>query len=430
MQRFLRYLIISLTIGFFGCDTDSNVKDPTESYFVKYYGGDGDQRGVDMLSLPDGSFLLLGNTQFAGAKSIILIKIDPKGEILWEKTFQGTTEQAVDIEPMSDGNFVVLASLETAPDNHDVKLIIVSPDGEEITSVSYGSLSQKNETPKSVTQLRDGGFIVSGITVADMTIDPQDNPDLYTNIFHFRCDASLAFDNTNWDEYYGSLSQLDGAVKIFQDPGQDFYVFGYSDQKILPAQEEFGKVAILYYRAGAGGTPDSQLGVLGIENSLDLQSDIRTEFVHRVRDELGGGFLIVATRVNANGQTSLHAARLREGLEFNPIKDKQFDKEIALGSIAIEARSATTSLVSPQGFLLLGEELRSLGAKNLSLTKIDQSGQTIWSVSLGSEEEEDEAAAVLETTDGKILVLGTVELGDNQTKMALFKLNSTGRLHD
>jgi hypothetical protein len=430
MKRFLRYFIIFLTTGFFSCDTESNLKDPTENYFVKYYGGDGDQRGVDMLPLPDGNFLLLGNSEFAGTKSIILIKIDPKGEILWQKTFQGTTEEAVDIEPLSDGNFVVLASLETAPDNHDVKLIIVSPDGDEITSASHGSSTQKNETPKSVTPLRDGGFIIAGITVADMTPDPQDNPDLYTNIFHFRCDASLTFDNTNWDEYYGSLSQLDGAIKIFQDPAQDFYVFGYSDQKIRPDQETFGKIAILYYRAGAGGTPDSQLGVLGIEEAQDLQDDIRTEYVHQVKDELGGGFLLVATRFDANGQTSLQATRLRAGLEFSPIKDKQFDKEITIGSTSLEAKSATTSLVAPQGFLLLGEELRSLGAKNLSLTKIDQIGQVVWSVSLGSEEEDDEGAAVLETTDGKILVLGTVELGDNQTKMALFKLNSTGRLHD
>jgi hypothetical protein len=152
--------------------------------------------------------------------------------------------------------------------------------------------------------------------------------------------------------------------------------------------------------------------------------------VHKVRDELGGGFLLLGTTLNPSGVTSLHAARLRENLEFNPERDEQFDKDILVLSTSIEGTSATTSLVAPEGFLLLGEELRSLGTINLSLTKIDQTGQVIWTVSLGSEEENDEAAAVAETPDGKILVLGTVELGDNQSKMALFKLNSNGRLHD
>jgi hypothetical protein len=117
-------------------------------------------------------------------------------------------------------------------------------------------------------------------------------------------------------------------------------------------------------------------------------------------------------------------------LKFTPTDDKQLDEEINIIQRPLEAVSATASLSTPQGYLLLAEESRNLGTKNISLSKIDQSGIVIWSVSLGSEEENDEAAAVVELADGKILVLGTVELGDNQSKMALFKLNQTGKLHE
>lgn len=424
MRRFQIQLWVCLTIGFlFSCDTDSNVKNPNDTHFIKYYGGDGNQSGVDMLTLPDGNIFLLGNSLFAGTKSIYLVKVNPRGELLWQKMFEGTNEVAVDIEPMSDGNFVILATLETTPENHDVKLIVVSPEGDELTSGAYGSLGQKKETPKSVTPLRDGGFIVTGVTIADTATNPAANPDLYTNIFHFRCDATLTFDNSNWYEFYGSTEQIDGAIKTFQDPSDNFYVFGYSDQVIKPPQR--GMLTMLYYRIGDGGTADSEVAILG-----DEAVDTRTDHVHKVKDELGGGFLLIGTTLNPSGVTSLHAARLRENLEFNPVKDEQFDKDILVLSTSIEGVSAATSLVAPQGFLLLGEETRSQGTKNLALTKVDQTGQIIWTVSLGSEEEDDEAAAVSETSDGKILVLGTVELGDNQTKMALFKLNSTGRLHD
>ena len=265
---------------------------------------------------------------------------------------------------------------------------------------------------------------MTGITIADRAVDPEVNPDLYSNVFHFRCNALLEFDDVTWSELYGATDQVDGGIKTFESSSNDFYVFGYSDQKFKPEQD--GNLAMFYYGITSVGIPGNDIGILG-----DEEENIRADFVHQVGSELGGGFLVVGTTVNPSGTTSsLHVARLREQLEFNPAKDKQFDREISVLTTSLEGVAATTSLVSPQGFLVLGEETRTLGTKNLSLIKIDQVGQVVWSVSLGSEEENDEAAAVTETSDGKILVLGTVELGDNQTKMALFKLNSTGRLHD
>jgi hypothetical protein len=424
MRRLLLHLFFCLIIALpFSCDTDGNINNPNDSYFIKYYGMDGNQSGVDMIAVDDGGFLLLGNTQFNGSKNIFLVRINGKGEQMWSKTFGGGSTVAIDIEPITNGNFVILATEEITSENHDVKLIVVSPEGDEINSAVYGSASNKKETPKSVTPLQNGGYIVTGITIADTTTNPSVNPDLYSNIFHFRCDASLNFDNSNWYEYYGSTAQIDGAVKTLQDASGKFYVFGYSDQIIKPQQQ--GKLTMLYYRIGDGGTADSEVAILG-----DALINIRADYVHKVDAELGGGFLIVGTSLNPSGVNTLYAVRLREDLQFNPVKDKQFDMDIPVLSTSIEAVSASSSLIAPQGFLLLGEELRTLGTKNLSLTKIDQSGQLIWTVSLGSEEENDRAAAVAETSDGKILVLGTVELGDNQTKMALFKLNSTGRLHD
>jgi hypothetical protein len=157
--------VFVISVSFWACDTDNNIKDPNESYFIKYYGGDGNQSGVDMLSLDDGTFLLLGNSQFSGAKSIFLVKVDSKGQLIWEKTFQGTKETGIDIEPTLDGNFIVAAQIENSTDDFDVKLILVSPDGAEITSQSYGTPGGKKDMPKSVTPIRDGGYIVTGVTV-------------------------------------------------------------------------------------------------------------------------------------------------------------------------------------------------------------------------------------------------------------------------
>ncbi len=72
--------------------------------------------------------------------------------------------------------------------------------------------------------------------------------------------------------------------------------------------------------------------------------------------------------------------------------------------------------------------MQQLGTSNIWLTKIDLSGKELWSVSFGSDQGDDEVGAVAELPDGKILVLGTVELGDNKKKLTLIKLNSKGQL--
>ena len=52
----------------------------------------------------------------------------------------------------------------------------------------------------------------------------------------------------------------------------------------------------------------------------------------------------------------------------------------------------------------------------------------LWSTTFGSEAEDDRAPAVTEFPDGKVVILGTMGLTDNQFKMAFIKLNRNGQL--
>jgi hypothetical protein len=94
----------------------------------------------------------------------------------------------------------------------------------------------------------------------------------------------------------------------------------------------------------------------------------------------------------------------------------------------IRGVSAASSVVGTAGFLILGNEIRSTKAYNIWLSKIAQSGSLLWSSTFGSETGIDTGAAVRELSDGKIVIVGTVKLTDNQSKMALFKVNATGQL--
>jgi hypothetical protein len=425
MMRPISFVFIVYAISFWivaGCDTAHNVEDPQANYFVKYYGEDGNQTGVDMIVLNDGNFLLLGNSEFNinGTRRIYLVKVDAKGEVIWQKKLGGISDVAKDIEAANDGTFIILAENDKSADNTDAKLIRVTSDGNVIDSVVYGS--PKNDYPQTVTPLLDGGFIITGSTQYDTTknFNPID-PSAYSNIFHYRCDANLIFDTVNWYELYGAADRYDAGSKVIQS-GNSFYVFGYSDAEhgSWPA----GKLHLQYYAIESGGIPKSKIGYLG-----DFTQNTRASYVMQVPAEFGGGFFLIGTETKNTGAVSLHVSKLRAPLQFNAANDELLDQEISVTAKTLDGISAEVSLTAPQGYLLLANEARSLGS-NIWLTKIDQSGAPKWSVSLGSESGEDKAAVVKELRDGKIMVLGTIELGDNQTKMALFKLNSDGRLQD
>jgi hypothetical protein len=422
VKKLFTFVLAVTVILLIGCDNSGNVDDPDKTAFVKYYGMDGDQSAVDMLMLADGSVLLLGNTRTATTKRIYLVKVDQLGNLIWEKKLGGTADVSVDIEPITEDRFAILSRVEDVVSDHDFKLIVVNDRGDKIDSVVNGYVG-KNDNPHAVTPLGDGGFIITGATQYDPTGFNPTDPEMYANIFHFRCDERLDFNYPVWEKLYGSPQTFDESVKVFEEGSNGFYVFGYSNQP--HSQNLSGKNNLLYYSIATNGNAADQPGYTG-----DFQENTRLDYVTRAPIEFGGGFFQVGTRTNGNGTISLQISKLRPNLTFTS-EDEQLNEEISILSRPMQAVSATGSVTSaPQGYLLLADETRSLGTKNIALTKIDQQGRVIWSVSLGSEEENDEAAAVTELADGRILVLGTVGVGDNQSKMALFKLNSTGRLHD
>ena len=164
---------------------------------MKYYGSDGDQYGVDMALLSDGSMLLLGNyAQSDFDKDIYLVRVDAKGDILWESRIgedpaANNIWEAKDIEPTNDGNFIVLVDFQRETgEQRDLKLLKISPEGTVIDSVSFGTAA--NDFSRSVTPLQDGGFIVSGTTEFTSTYGLANvtDPDL-GDIFNYRFDQRL-----------------------------------------------------------------------------------------------------------------------------------------------------------------------------------------------------------------------------------------------
>lgn len=421
------YFYVKAVLGFlvsllFSCDTDRSVDPTSKDYFVKYYGGNGNQYGVDMIQTDDGNFLLLGNWEIDRLeRRIYLVKVDQEGKILWEKKLGTDRENAKDIERTLDGNYIILSENSSAG-NSNVKLIRIRPDGSKIDSSFYGY--EKNEIPETVTPLLDGGFIVTGATAYDTAFIVNPGPDGsdVSDVFHYRCADNLIFSKTNWSEQYGN-GTYDVGIKVIQQAPDLFYVFGASN--VYQDEQSTGKINLLYYQIDADGS-NGDVKRLG-----DPNTDTQCSFVMNVPANLGGGLFLVGTESTPAGVANLHVTKLRTPLVFKPADDELFDRSISIGLRKLASVSACAVVTGQQGYLVVANEELGDGTTNIWLTKIDHvTGSVLWSSTFGTVEENDSGASVRELPDGKILMLGTIGLVNNQTKMTLMKLNSRGQLRN
>ena len=435
MSKGSRYIFIFLSMMggvLSSCDTSSTIEDPNQDHFIKYYGGDGDQEGVDAVVGPDGSLYMLGNTTAPGTtvgKQLYLVKADPEGILIWSKTFGGQfDEDAKDLELTVDGKLVILANSQKGSTENDILLMTLSLDGTKIDSALVGLQTITNEEADDVASsisLTSDGFIISGSTTGVRTkgFSVGIQPDDLKDVLHLRFSNDLTlFSEGNWTRTNGT-NGIDGGVKVYEVNASLYYVFGYTN-----------------INAGTGATTSDfnfwvfSLGPTGIGNKSQmfpgaLTNDVLTTVITPAPGSTDG-FLLAGSSEDANGNFDIYINKLRKDITFNPAVDYQLNKPLSL-DLGKTARANVVAFTSiSTGYLLLTNE-RTTTSNNFLLTKINQDGLPAWSnpesLIFGGQKD-DFIGSVLELPDGRILLIGTMALGDEgQKKMALIKVNKDGK---
>jgi|TARA_B110000902_G_scaffold242124_1_gene293168 hypothetical protein len=122
--------------------------------------------GFLMVGLSDSIDIDISNNK--GTYDFWVVKINSNGELVWEKSYGGEeSDQAYEITKTSDGNFVITG--DTRSDNLDVITnygsadiwtIKISPLGEIIWKKTFGGSSF--DSSKAIIPSRDGGFYIAG----------------------------------------------------------------------------------------------------------------------------------------------------------------------------------------------------------------------------------------------------------------------------
>ena len=154
--------------------------------YIKTYGGSDDDRGYDLVQLADQGFILLGYSKSSDGDASLnkgqhdnwIIRIDKKGEIIWEKSFGFSGhDHAYNIIPTLDGGFFFNGFLDITASNglgmNDKKNISskkhgvgefwchkIDKNGNLKWRKYFGGT--KNDRSYDAIQTSDGDFIVIG----------------------------------------------------------------------------------------------------------------------------------------------------------------------------------------------------------------------------------------------------------------------------
>ena len=414
-------------LSIWSCDTASSIDPPENSFFVKFYGDNGNQEGVDAVLNVDGTMTLLGTNEVGGIKQLYLVNIEQNGNVVWESTLTTPFSAiAKDIELTNDGRLVVVANYLKS--TKDIFIATFTLGGVLLDSTSTGLFTippnpivPTDETVVSVTQTNDG-FIVVGSTnnldikpTATQTNDVQD-------AMHVRYYDDLTLYPDFWDQTHGP-GDFDSGVKIIQTipdefGDEQFYYFGYTNAM---------KTDLNFYvmRLGAEGRSNgSDDFFLGIPASDERLSSFALSPL-----QSGEGFVLMGTSsASGSANADIFIVKLNRLLDFNKPPNPPFQKNLAenLGPISSDKTSVFASASS--GYLLLSND-KSSGVQNFYLNKIDNSGSVAWSnpIIFGGEMD-DEVGAVLELPDGSIGIIGTFAIGqDGEKKMTFIKVNKEGK---
>ncbi len=141
----------------------------------KNLGGKDEEQGYDLIELPDGRFIVVGysdtsdETDSPSNKNMYLVSCDASGNKLWDKHIGNAEaiEEAKAILPAKDGNFIVLGntmSLKTKPNeepNNDIIVLKINDKGDVIWQKTFGTSA--NDEANGLTATEEG-FVIIGAT--------------------------------------------------------------------------------------------------------------------------------------------------------------------------------------------------------------------------------------------------------------------------
>ena len=184
------------------------------------FGGNADDEGYSVQQTIDGGYIISGYTKSfgAGLMDVFLIKADPSGNQVWSKTFGGVQDdEGYSVLETNDGDYVVSGvTSSSGAGSRDMWMIKTDPSGNLIWQKTHGGMS--SDGAWYVAQTTDGGFILTGWTLSY-------GPGALGNAWLVKTDS---LGNQQWNKFFGG-DDVDRGYAVQQTTDGGYILTGYTD---------------------------------------------------------------------------------------------------------------------------------------------------------------------------------------------------------
>lgn len=379
-----------------------------DDIFLKYYGEEGKQFGVDVDTINNG-FVILGNTIGTGqVQKGLVITSDNQGNEIWSRSFGGDQKRvdAVDVEVDQAGNFVVLANIDISTTDRDFLLVKLSPEGNLIDSLVIGNVGFEDQASQLLVT-SSGDYIAIGTTSnVDLLKPGYDETTDFEDIYSVRITEQFAIKSeSSWRKITG-FPGIDKGVGISESEG-GFLVYGTTDRP--NSNNEQDQLNMFAYAANQEGIPTSLTPFqwFGTKSNERASALFKTSVSEHI---------MIGTSSDDSRPDQVYITVLGNG--------NLFEKSFTLNSEeSIEGVSISESVNG--GYIITGNKATTSGSL-IYLAEVSNDGAIKWTRNYGGSDE-NLASKVMQLKTGEIIIVGTVELG-SQTKITLIKTNNQGEL--
>lgn len=341
-------------------------------------------------------------------------KMDEHGEPDWQKSIGGSgTDMLRSIKITHDGGFILAGTSdspkgpykkEDSRGGNDYWVVKLDAKGEELWQKTFGGRGQDDLV--SVALTRDGGYILAGSSNSDVSKEAnvkqekKENSRGNMDYWIIKLDSN---GNEQWQKTYGGqYADLLRSIEVTKDGGYILGGYSNSGQSGEKAQVNFG-IGGDYWILKL-----DEKGAIEWQQTIGGDQDDQLQVVHQTHD---GGY--IAAGSSNSGSSNSKSKTNGNGTDFWVVKlDEdgviEWQETYDFGQVDV-----LTSLVENKdhSFLLGGYSLATgqgneEGFNDFIALKISEKGERLWDRSVGSEGE-DVLRKVIETRDGGYLMAGT-----------------------
>ena len=420
VSLYLLYSVCFITLSLTGCSEDNDNSTPQAPDivvdFITTLGGSKNESAQAVVNTTDGGYAVLGHAQSMDGDvtnksnesyDYWVLKFDTTNQLQWQKTYGGSDDdRGSDLIQTSDGGYAVIGKSKS--DDLDVSENAGFDDFWVSKLDSSGSISWEytfgfagSDTPYSIIQTNDNGYLLSGVLDVSASNGQGDRNSIGSR--HAGGDYWVIKLNANgvkqWSNYYGG-SFTDTAYDAIQTEDDGYIIIGSSDSDDVDISNPRGSYDFWVIKI-------SDTGTLVWEKSFG-GSEI--DEAHAISKTADGNYLIVGdTRSSDLDISQNNGAADLWVMKITPDGTLLWEKTLGGSSFDV---GRSISKTQDNGFLISGSSrstngnlTSNKGQNDAWVVKINSSGNLEWQKTIGGSEV-DFFYDVVELNDQTIVAVG------------------------